>query len=108
MSSTFFFSTLSCHKEDRNWAMVQTTGKVSSSDRSRLRVRIIVDGGFQLLEVLAYIWISEVLGRILETLSAVGRIWWSSLKRNVVRVGPSMCCLAISQVLFHWVGKLNT
>jgi hypothetical protein len=38
-------------------------------------------------------------GRILDVRSAVGRIWWRSLKRKLVRWGPSMCCLDKYQVL---------
>ena len=45
----------------------------------------------------------DLLGRILAILSAVGRICWSILNRKVVRLGPSMLCLAMLQDLSHWL-----
>ena len=38
-------------------------------------------------------------GRILAVRSAVGRMLWRSLKRKLVRLGPSILCLASCQVL---------
>ena len=40
-SSIDFFATLSCHKEERNWAMHQVIEKFCSSEGSKLKVRIL-------------------------------------------------------------------
>ena len=38
MGSTFFLSVLSCHKEDKKWAVAHVRGKLRSSVESKFRV----------------------------------------------------------------------
>ena len=118
--ATFFLSALSCHREDKKWAILQTREKFRSSGGRKLSERTLlgVRSGrivfspfrstvdtplFSLHSNMACSSVSTAwglhlhlvhngdwLGRILETLSAVGKIWWSSLKRNVARAGSSL------------------
>ena len=131
ISSTFFFSTLRFQIENRNTAVIHTSGKWCSSSMSKSRVSRLVNDrvGRNFLSPWRSTWqqtwlsgqekktcsrvsgvlfwlleqIGDWLGRILPTLAAVGRIWWRSLKRKLTMSGPSICCLARSHVLSHGI-----
>ena len=124
--STLFFSTRSCHRLEKKLVVFQTRGKKFSSGVWKSKVRmlegLIVGMNFlipftrhspipwfpgQLKKVWRSVSTSLILhlvqrgdwfGRILDVRSAVGRIWWRSLKRKLVRWGPSICCLDRCQV----------
>ena len=134
--STLFFSVLNCQRLDRKVAVHQTIGKSSSSSTSKLSLRTscgVILGtyfwrpwrrtfpvpwllghsnkawlklsttGFSARQWLQW---GEWFGRILAILSAVGRIWWRSLNKKLVRFGPNIFCLDSCQLLFHWTEGL--
>ena len=133
MSWMDFFATLSCQREKRNCPMLQVIENLRSSVELNSRVRIWagVSVGIRFLrpakrtapaswlslqsnmaccrvsmagpESLHLVQVGVWFGRILDTLSPVGRIWCRSLNRKVVRLGPNMLCLAKVQVCSHWL-----
>ena len=127
MSSILFLSDLSCQRQDRKLPVVQTRGKEMSSFELKSKVRMLegvmegmvlwrpcrrekltprfpgqwkkvcrrVSSSFALHLVQREDW----FGNILDVRSAVGRMLWRSLKRKLVRLGPSIFCLDSCQVL---------
>ena len=110
-SSTLFFSVLRVQSEERKTAELQTRGKWFSSLVSKFKVKRLAGdkAGITFLSPVrstrveswlsgqvkkacsrvsgTLVWhleqIGDWLGRILDTLSAVGRIWWRSLNRKL-------------------------
>ena len=132
MSSTLFLSALNCQRLDRKVAVHHARGKSRSSAELKLSVRtsawvilgtylwrpcrravpvpwLLVHSNRAWLRVsttwssaLQWVQCGEWLGRILATLSAVGRIWWRSLNKKLVRFGPHIFCFESCQLLSHW------
>ena len=131
ISSTLFLSALSCQRLDRKVAVHHTRGKSRSSLELKLSVRtscwvilgiylwrpcrrtvpvpwLLLQSNRAWLKVsttgssaLQWVQCGEWLGRILATLSAVGRIWWRSLNKKLVRFGPNIFCFDSCQLLSH-------
>ena len=122
ISCISFLATLIFHREERKWAIAQVTGKLCSCWQSKSRVRILegVIAGTALLSPwrrtllagwlasqsnmacckVSIVWLlvlhllqwGDWFGKILATLSAVGRIWWSILNKKLDRLGSRMLC----------------
>ena len=121
-----FFCVLSCHTEERKWAIVQTIEKLRSSWWSKLRVMMVpgVMSGILFCKPssnvvpatllltqsnkaccnvstnwpLSWHWLQwgDWFGSILANLSAVGRILWSIMNKKLVRVAPACAALPCS------------